>query len=227
MTKPRSGVVRAILISNLVSIILFLLRALATSDTTFWFMLWNLILAWVPLALVWALLSEIKNKSWREPFPVLLTLGWLLFLPNSFYMVSDLLHLEPTGDINIIFDVVFFMSFIWNGLLAGFLSLRLVHEVLLARQKPRTAHYLIAGVLLANSFAIYLGRSLRWNSWDVLASPFAILFDVSERLINPLSYPQAFLTTTTFFMLLGSMYWVIYELMPLSPQKSATKEQKS
>ena len=176
-------------------------------------MFWNLLLAWVPVGFSYALISHLKRHSWRSPTSLALSLGWILLLPNSFYMISDLIHLQSTGDIGILFDTVLFMSFIWNGVLAGFSSIYIVHKALLRRLSPPTAHGSITLVLLIVSFAIYLGRSLRWNSWDVVINPGGLLFDVSERVINPLSYPQALVTTATFFLLLGSMYLVIWNLI--------------
>ncbi len=136
--------------------------------------------------------------------------------------MSDLIHLRNTGDIGLLFDIVLFLSCIWNGLLAGIISLIMVHRQLLKRRTANFATLLITGVLLANSFAIYLGRSLRWNTWDLLVSPAGLLFDVSERIIHPLAHPQAFVTTLTFFALIGSIYAVVWNLvqaLTLKPER--------
>jgi uncharacterized membrane protein len=79
---------------------------------------------------------------------------------------------------------------------------------------------MVAVVLLLCSFAIYLGRYLRWNSWDVLINPAGIIFDVSEPFISPTSHPQAFTTTLMFFVLLGSIYAVIYRLIQIARASS-------
>lgn len=42
--------------------------------------------------------------------------------------------------------------------------------------------------------------------------PDGLLFDVSERILNPLLYPQTFVTTLTFFVLIGSIYTVVWNL---------------
>ncbi|HSX23761.1 MAG TPA: DUF1361 domain-containing protein, partial [Candidatus Saccharimonadales bacterium] len=63
------------------------------------------------------------------------------------------------------------------------------------------------------SFAIYLGRSLRWNTWDLLVNPAGLLFDISERVLHPLSHPQVFVTTLTFFVLLTSIYLVVWNFL--------------
>jgi uncharacterized membrane protein len=218
-SKHTQSLVTAILLSNGVSLLLFILRVIGAGNIGYWFMFWNLLLAWIPVFVSYKLVHYLRTHTWREPVAVGLTLLWLFFLPNSYYMVSDLIHLEQTGDIGMLFDVVLLMSFVWNGLLAGFISLYSVHKALLKRRVAVQSHLLIGVVLLLNSFAIYLGRSLRWNSWDVLSNPGGLLFDVSERVINPFTYPQAFVTTSTFFLLLGSMYLVVWQLTQVFDSK--------
>jgi uncharacterized membrane protein len=54
--------------------------------------------------------------------------------------------------------------------------------------------------------AIYIGRDLRWNSWDVLVSPAGLLFDLSDRLIHPTEYHVIFAVAGGFFVLLFGLY---------------------
>jgi uncharacterized membrane protein len=68
----------------------------------------------------------------------------------------------------------------------------------------------LIGVLLLTSFAIYLGRDLRWNSWDVLTNPGGLLFDISDRLMHPASYPQMLLTVAIFMVLMSSIYGIAW-----------------
>jgi uncharacterized membrane protein len=209
------GVVVALLVSNLVSAVLFGMRVVATQDTQYWFLFWNLLLAWLPVMWAWLLMKTLKTQRWQEPQAVAYTLLWLAFLPNSFYIMSDLIHLTATGDIGLLFDTVLFLSCIFNGVVAGMLSVYWVHKALIQRRGSRMAARLIAGVFLLSSLAIYLGRNLRWNTWDILVNPLGLLFDVSERVVNPLAHPQVFLTTTTFFALLSSMYFVVWKFTRL------------
>lgn len=202
-----------LLVSNLVSVTLFGLRVLVTDTNQYWFLFWNLLLGWLPVLFAWLLLRELRSKPWRDPYNLLLTLLWLGFLPNSFYLMSDLIHLRNTGDIGILYDSVLFLSCIWNGLLAGMLSLVWIHRALLRRRSKTVAAGLVILVLGLVSFAIYLGRSLRWNTWDILINPAGLIFDVSEQVINPLDHPQVVVTTLTFFVLLGSMYLVIWHFV--------------
>lgn len=172
-------------------------------------------LAWVPLALAAWLTHSLKTRRWMSWQNVMLTFLWLGFLPNSFYIVTDLIHVHLTGEINILFDVVFLFSCIFNGYVFGFMSLYLIHRELLKRVDAARAHTAVTVALLACSFAIYLGRYLRWNTWDALVNPFGILFDISNRIINPAAHPQTLTTTFIFFLLLTSMYWVVWELTQL------------
>jgi uncharacterized membrane protein len=206
-------VVYALLLSNSVSLLLLGLRILESETTRYWFLVWNLALGWLPLLFAWWLVHRVRRARWLSWQNALLSVLWLGFLPNSFYLVSDLIHLRVTGEVSLLYDVVLFCSFIFNAYLAGFMSLYLIHRELLRRIQRQNAHTLVAIVLLACSFAIYLGRNLRWNTWDVLINPAGLLFDVSDRVVNPGLHPQAFVTTATFFVLLGSMYVVIWQLV--------------
>lgn len=213
--SPRGMFIATLLCSNAVSVLLFIARAADAGNGRYWFLLWNLILGWLPLFFVWWLGRRLHRSSWISAPNIILTLLWLGFLPNSFYLVSDLIHLHTTGEVSLLYDAVMFFSFIFNGFVAGFMSLYLVHRELLKRVRRRDAHAIVATVLLGCSFAIYLGRYLRWNTWDILASPAGLLFDVSDRLVNPGSHPQAVVTTMTFFLLLTSSYAVCWQLVSL------------
>lgn len=208
-----SGVVLALLLSNSISLLFFAGRVAGGGSTRYWFLLWNLVLAWLPLLFAWLAVRRLGRTRVFNPLNVFLLLLWLGFLPNSFYLVSDLIHLHETGEINILYDAVMFASFIFNGFIAGYLSLYMIHRELLDRVARRRAHLAVAGVLLVCSFAIYVGRVLRWNTWDVLVNPAGLLFDMSEQVVNPLSHPQLFMTTITFFLLLGSIYAVVWHLV--------------
>lgn len=202
-------------LANAVCIIFFAARVISGGTWRYGFLFWNLFLAWLPLLFGWWLGRELKHRRWLTWQCLLLTLLWLGFLPNSFYVTSDIIHLQSTGEVSLLFDLVLFISFVWASLLLGFTSLFMVHRQLLKRLNKQTAHVLIALVLLACSFAIYLGRYLRWSTWDVLINPAGILFDISDRFISPRAHPQTFSTTASFFILYGTMYIVIWRIIAI------------
>ena len=205
-------------LSSVVSVGLFLGRVIATHQLTYWFLVWNLALAWLPLAFAWWLMARLKTTPWLSFSNLLLTFLWLAFLPNAFYIASDIIHLTEVGKISLLYDVVMFLSFTFNGFILGYTSLFGIHGQLKKRLSGVMSTWVVAGVLLLCSFAIYLGRYLRWNSWDVLTNPSGIIFDVSEPFINPSNHPQVFTTTLMFFVLLSSIYAVCYQLVRLARQ---------
>jgi uncharacterized membrane protein len=207
------NLIKALIVSNAVSFGLFFIRVLGAESFRFWFLFWNLALAWVPLLFAYLLKQGLRERPWTSWQNLTLTALWLGFLPNSFYIVSDLIHVHLTGEINILFDVVLMFSCIFNGYVFGYMSVYLVHKELLKRIPTRDAHAIIGMVFLLCGFAIYLGRYLRWNTWDILLHPIGLLFDISDRFLNPAAHPQTFGTTLTFFALIASMYYVIWEFV--------------
>ena len=59
--------------------------------------------------------------------------------------------------------------------------------------------------LLLSSFGIYLGRYLRFNSWDILTNPLTLFFDIVNRVLHPFSFPGTWGVTLVFglFLLVG------------------------
>jgi uncharacterized membrane protein len=106
-------------------------------------------------------------------------------------------------------------SFVINGLILGYISTFIVHVQLGKRLKEVQTNVVLGFIFLACGFAIYLGRYLRWNTWDIVVNPAGLLFDLSERVINPVVHAQTFVVTFVFFVVIGSTYMVIYELISL------------
>lgn len=221
--SKREELLLTLLLSSGVSAFLLGARLAATGSLRFWFLIWNLFLAWIPLGIVFLLRINLKKKPWRDWQNIGLTIAWLAFLPNSFYIISDLIHIQSSGEVGLLYDVALVTSFVLNGLLLGYCSLFVMHRMLLVRMKASEAHIIVGLVLLLSSFAIYLGRFLRWNSWDIILSPAGLLFDVSDRFINPADHQQTYIVTGVFFILLSSVYAVIYNLVRIISSDSQDK----
>ncbi len=208
VTSARVQVAFALLLATLVSIGLYIGGVLRNNNDVYSYMPWNLFLAWLPLLFMARLLQLLRHKRWSSWEGIVLSLLWLFFLPNSFYMVSDFIHLQDAPRTDVLYDAVMLMSFVTTGLLLGYTSLFLFHMQLRKRLRPRSVRICVTLIFLACSFAIYLGRELDWNSWDVLFNTTGLLFDVSDRLIHPLAYHDMFLTVIPFFALLTTLYTV-------------------
>jgi uncharacterized membrane protein len=202
-----------LLIPSATSILLLLGRVISSESSHFLFLQWNLILAWLPLLWAWLLTRSLYKYSWSSWQPLLFTGLWLVMLPNSFYMVTDFIHLKVMDQMSLLYDVVMLMSFALSGLLLGWVSVYMVQRQLTKRVSSRTIWIILAAVFLMSSFAVYLGRFLGWNSWDIIFNPADILFDVSDRVLNPALYPNTFTTTSLFFVLISSTYASFYALM--------------
>jgi uncharacterized membrane protein len=217
MRQPQPSPLRVFVYALLglsgLSLLLFGMGVVRGNGWDDWYLIWNLFLAWIPMALTYALIRHTRHKPWSSWTGIGLTVAWLIFLPNSFYMVSDYIHLEDMARVSVLYDALTFTCFILNGLLLGFASLYMVQSMLRTRISRLQNELFAASMLLLSSFAIYLGRDLRWNSWDVLLNPAGILFDVSERVIDPLGHPEAFTTTLMFFIFLAGLYWVMIHLL--------------
>lgn len=211
----RTQFLGALLASSAVSIILLLWYAFQKGILFYDFMVWNLFLAWLPLLFSLRLVKVLRRKVWSSWEAIGLTLLWLLFLPNAFYMVSDFIHLRTTSANDVLFVAVMFSSFICTALVLGFASLFLVHRELVRRFTNGFIKLFLGVTLFLCSAAIYIGRDLRWNSWDVFLNPGGVLFDISDRILRPQDYPQMFVTIFSFFIFLASSYFVAWRLSRL------------
>lgn len=172
-------------------------------------------LAWIPFGLSLWLRRLLRTWRWASWLPLIVTVVWLGFLPNTFYMLTDYIHLQDVARVDQIYDVAMFTALIATGVGLGFASLAIVHVELRRRLPLASAWRVVALILLLTSFAIYVGRDLRWNTWDIITSPAGILFDISERIINPTAHTQTFVTTATYFVLLGLFYYVLWRVASL------------
>ena len=170
------------------------------------YLLWNLALAWLPFGLAVWLRQVLRTKLWSSWEALGVSIAWLVFLPNAFYMLSDFIHIADGGQGNVLNVAILFVAFVYVSVILGLSSLYLVHREILGRASRRAVGALVLLILLLCSFAVYIGRDLRWNSWDILVTPLGLLFDVSERLVHPAQYPAILAFVAPFFILLTSMY---------------------
>jgi uncharacterized membrane protein len=202
----------SLMFSTLMTIVLLLIGSYQAKSDYYFFLIFNMFLAFLPVLIAWWLVNRLKISPWLSMGNIILTILWLICLPNSFYMITDLIHAGESVGIDVLYNIVLIFLCIFNALVAGYISLYLVHWALLKRFYYRKVHIVIGLILLMCSFAIYLGRYLRWNSWDVIVSPFGLLFDATDSIANPSTHPDVFVTTATFFLLLTTMYIVIWQV---------------
>lgn len=199
-------------LSSLASIGLYVAGNWGMNERAFAYMIWNLFLAWIALAITLWLERTVQRNLWSSWYALAVTFLWVIFLPNTFYMITDYIHIQELSAGQLLHGVFTFTAFVFNGVLLGILSLYAVHLELLKRISARAAALLIGLVILLSSFAMYIGRVLRWNSWDIIANPSSLLFDVTDRLINLGQHPRLVSTIMGFFILIGSLYVVVWHM---------------
>lgn len=195
-----------LLIASAISVVLFICSAIISHSFDYDFLLWNLFLAWIPLLLSTRLVYVLKYKLWSSWEALILSYLWILFLPNSFYMISDFIHLQTVSVSNVIYYAATFSSIIYTAVVVGFISLYMVHIEIMKRFSRQLANIIVLAILISCSYAIYIGRDLRLTSWDVFINPFTVIFDISNRLIHISNYPSILATSGVFFLVLASMY---------------------
>jgi uncharacterized membrane protein len=191
--------------------LLLLARIVYTGRLSFTFLVWNLFLAFVPWFLSYCLSLRpqwIVNK-WK--FAAFFTV-WLLFIPNAFYMLTDLFHLYDSDAVPRWYDLLLIISFAWNALLMGILSVRHMEKITATRWLYRHNWLFVCPVMFLNALGIYIGRYLRFNSWDVISNPFQLMTDMLHMVRHPLWYKDGWGMIACFSFFLGILYSTIKKL---------------
>ena len=177
------------------SIFLLIVRMKITHSFFFIFLIWNLFLAVIPYAITTYLKSKKNLSKWH------LTIWfcvWLLFLPNAPYIITDLLHLKISENPILWLDVLLVTSFAYNGLILFFLTMVDIKGLLQKHISKNKTNYVVYSILALTAFGIYLGRFLRYNSWDILQHPTALFKDIINMIIQPNQHLEVWLFTFTF-----------------------------
>ncbi len=170
------------------------------------YLVWNLFLAWLPLGFACATCLAAQFSHFQRRLVFLLGCGWLLFLPNAPYIVTDLVHLRLRPPVPLWYDVLLLMVFAWTGVLLGFTSLQMMQRLVTERWGVWRGWLFALAALLLASFGIYLGRFQRWNSWDAMFQPLDVAADIAHRIFVPWEHPRTWGFTVCFFAFLKLAY---------------------
>ncbi len=172
-------------------------------------LVWNLFLAWIPFTLAYLAYT----LSWKKQLlylvlPITAAL-WLIFFPNAPYILTDLQHLaKESTNTPLWYDVILLVWFSWTGLLLGLVSLYLIHNIIqrtFGRLLGWTFVFVVSGL---SSFGVYLGRFIRFNSWDLLNDPKEIVVTILGLAIDPSRRLVAFTVLFAVFYLF--VYLTLY-----------------
>jgi uncharacterized membrane protein len=210
MHARRALAIIGLLAASVLCVGLLELRIRETGDGYYRFLVWNLFLAWVPLAL--AAVAYSRSRRGVDPLTAAVLVAWLLFFPNAPYLLTDFIHLAQ-GPAPLWYDALMLSAFAWTGLLLGFASLYLVQMIFRRAFGVAVSWLGVFGSLALASIGVYLGRFVRLNSWDALLHPGRVVDVVHARLVaEPPEVAQALLALTAF---LSVGYLVVYSFANL------------
>ncbi|MBI2404830.1 DUF1361 domain-containing protein [Candidatus Gottesmanbacteria bacterium] len=186
------------------------IRFVVTSDDFYLFLPWNLLLAIVPFVISYGILLYYSRKE--KSFVLLLGLGlvWLIFFPNAPYITTDFIHLAPRTGVPVWFDALLILAFASTGLLSGYYSLSIMQLVVRSEYSVASGWIFVFGSLVLASFGIYLGRFLRWNSWDLFLDPIRLTHDVVSRIFAPTVHTRFWVVSGLLLLFLIGSYMFLY-----------------
>ena len=185
---------------------LLVFRIKTTHDFFGLFLIWNLFLAFVPLGIAWYL--QHKKSHINSVLKYALLVLWLLFLPNAPYVITDLIHLAYSPLNWFIYDGITIAAFALFSLYFGFQSLIEVRKLFKPQIAEARLNIFTSGVLILCGFGIYLGRVVRFNSWDLITNPLDVFSTIGHYLINPIENKSVWLFTLGFGIFLNFFFFL-------------------
>jgi uncharacterized membrane protein len=207
----RLSSVEKVVAAFLLFILLMLtMRISYANNIRYVFLLWNLFLAWIPFQLSITLTESANSNKLYKYF---LLLSWLLFFPNALYIITDLIHLdESKGDVPVWYDAILLFTCSVTGLIMAFASLYQVEIFLKKNISSRHTGKLVMAAIFLGSFGVYVGRFLRWNSWNIVTKPQTMLLDISSHLLLPFQHYKTWVITLMLTCLFSLLYFAIKKL---------------
>lgn len=165
-------------------ITLVIIRITVTKSFFLSFLIWNLVLAIIPYALsqfVYFYGTKRLHKLVQYVFFCL----WLVFLPNSPYLITDLIHLHSSYAYWRWFDLYLLFIFAFSGWLFGTLSMIDIYSILKKNLGILKSLLIVFLVCFSTSYGMYLGRFSRLNSWDIFFKTSKVFTVIKESITIP------------------------------------------
>lgn len=186
--------------ASLFCLTLVLLRLNYAEKPSYFFLIWNLFLAWIPFLIAISIqwIHEKIGIKWITAASIGI---WLLFFPNAPYLFTDLVHLRVQKPLPLWFDLLLILSFVWTGLMLGYVSLYEIQKYITQQFNTKWGWISTLSAIGLGSFGIYLGRFERWNSWELFTAPGRLFQDILEVATTPRAMVVTILFST--FLLIG------------------------
>lgn len=164
------------------SILLLLCRATLTQSIYLFFLVWNTFLGIIPLLI--SSYIHFTGELLSKTKLVMLLLIWLVFLPNSFYIITDVVHLPKSSKHLFWLDATIILSCAITGFYAGFISINQISQVVQLKYAIKIQQWHLVLLAILSGFGIYIGRILRFNSWDIILQPTYLIETLFQQIID-------------------------------------------
>jgi len=104
------------------------------------------------------------------------------------------------------------LSFAWTGLLLGMISIRRMEIILTTMKGKIFSSAVVCLVMWLNAFGIYIGRYLRFNSWDIITDPFSLFGEIFSIVFNPYDHRWVWAMTICFSFFMLIIYYTIKKM---------------
>lgn len=169
------------------------------------FLVWNLVLAWIPVFFA-AGFAVVRRRGWLIP----LGLGWLAFLPNAPYLVTDLVHLAK--GVELWRHVMQYGVAAWTGIILGVVSMHLVHQRIEREFGAVTGWIAVVVSVGLCAVGVVIGRFQRWNSWDLVTRPDVVAATTLDWVRSPFAYVQSTGVALAVAAFFGLAYLTVWSL---------------
>jgi uncharacterized membrane protein len=174
--------------------------------------IWNLFLAFIPLALSFWLYrrrTKVRSLLWWVAFVV-----FLAFLPNAPYLLTDIIHLIRATRMgySVWVIVLIFMPLHLFAILAGFQAYVIsVMNQSSYLKRIGAGKFVVWSELLTHALCaigVYMGRFLRFNSWDLATDPGNVLLVT----LDDVTAKKPLLVIFISFIILTVLYWITKQI---------------
>lgn len=212
-------VAAAFLLYILVSIPLYL----HTMEFLYINMVWNVFLAFLPLLFANMLIHGYSKWGYIRKWSI--GILWLIFFPNAPYMITDFIHISGynfylnreqysqlilSTNMTIWIRIVYIGLGMFMGILAGLLSLRMIHKVLRQCFNGLFTRFFLLAIFVLTGYGIFLGRFLRLNSWNIVHPHRIVLKMISTTSVFTIKI------TILYAFFICAIYIVFYLLCPVN-----------
>lgn len=180
--KSRQPLISKLIKAVGIGVLLIFLRVVLPVDKSFLFLFWNLFLATIPLFISIVLLHYAKSKKFYRILPFLII--WLMFFPNAPYMLTDYRHLQGSYGWAFVIDFITILYFALIAFCMAVISLNDIRQILSVYMNRSLLTIIVILICLLSGFGVFIGRDMRFNSWDLIGKPIEVISESVNGFFN-------------------------------------------